>query len=157
MRSTIAIALLASANAQFTILDSTDNECWFNEGAEWLGTCSSLFYWYCDEYEIEAGESCNVAVFSDAQVDWEWEEVTVSTMAFGTDGGWEALNNANDNGSSNFNSFIRNISDWTSGSLSNLLYISDNIPDNDHKWYSSWADPFSEGCYELQSVVRPYD
>ena len=118
MRSTIAIALLASANAQFTILDSTDNECWFNEGAEWIGTCSNLFYWYCDEYEIDAGESCNVATFSDTQIDWEWEEVTVSTMAFGTDGGWERLNNANDDGSSsNFNSFIRDVSHWTSGAL----------------------------------------
>ena len=158
MRSTIAIALLGAANAQFTILDSTDNECWFNEGAEWLGTCTSLFYWYCDEYEIEAGESCNVSTFSDTQIQWEWEEVVVSTMAYGTDGGWGRIDELNENdSSSNFNSFMRDISVWTEGALQSLIYKSDNIPDNDHKWYSSWADPFSEGCYELQSTPVKYD
>ena len=108
MRSAFTLALAAAvANAQFNFIGASKNECWFNEGATWLGKCTSLFYWKCDKYEIDAGDSCNVATFSDTQINWEWEEVTVSTMAQGYESGWKKAQKKNNGESSSFDSFLR--------------------------------------------------
>ena len=107
MRSTFAIALAAVANAQFVFIDSTTNECWFNEGANYIGKCTNLFYWHCDEYEILPQDSCNVSTFSDSMLEWSWDEVTASVMTYGVENGWRQANKQNSGETTQFESFLK--------------------------------------------------
>lgn len=30
-----------------------------------------MWYWYCDEYELEGGQTCNVFTYSDSELQWK--------------------------------------------------------------------------------------
>ena len=74
---TLACAL-ATANAQTVI--TTSNECWKGQGGSYTGTCSSVYFFTCDEYEVES--SCNVLTFSDSRVTWFASDITVAMWSY---------------------------------------------------------------------------
>lgn len=64
-----AVASLGSlALAGITIINESNNECWFNEGATFTGHCMDLYYWHCDTYNIAQDKSCIVRTFSDSMI-----------------------------------------------------------------------------------------
>ena len=84
MKAYLTIPLLATtALSNITVYEDTDNECWFNEGATYKGSCSDMFYNYCDEYEVNAGEACNVRTFSDTMLAFDFEEISAIFFAYG--------------------------------------------------------------------------
>ena len=64
MKYTIGFALASSVLSQKV----TTNECWYDEGAEYVGKCMDLFFSYCDEYLLYAAETCNIFTFSRSAV-----------------------------------------------------------------------------------------
>lgn len=67
------IALAATASAQQT----TDNNCFEDEGAVYQEGCSDLFYKMCDKFMINIEDSCNVETFGNAKIDWFSKDITV--------------------------------------------------------------------------------
>lgn len=49
---------------------STDNECWVNEDATYLGQYFDLFFDYADQYRMKPAGTCNVFTYSTTQVAW---------------------------------------------------------------------------------------
>ena len=43
---------------------TTENECWYEEGADYKGQCNDLFFTHCEEFSLKAGKSCNVFAYS---------------------------------------------------------------------------------------------
>ncbi len=78
-------------------------------------------------------------------------------MAQGWESGWKKAQKNNNDESTSFDSFLRRVSTFTTEAVQKLIYISDNIPEDSHEYYSSWEDPFSEGCFELQTSPIIYD
>ena len=78
-----AILASLSASMDIVVFTETDNECWFNEGATYEGSCTSLFYWYCDQYTLNPGEACNVSTFSDTQLYFTWEQIEAYYIPYG--------------------------------------------------------------------------
>merc|ERR1719215_2202735 len=112
MKSAISLALTAAlASAEITIFNESYNECWFNEGAEYTGSCTHLFYWFCDKYTILANESCVVRTFTDSKLEVAFEDITVHFWPYGYKSKWliaqEAADAADESDSgSNFDSFV---------------------------------------------------
>ena len=165
MKSTVGIALallMAQTEAQTgsTIFVESNNECWFNEGATFVKPCFSLFYWYCDKYEIEPDSACAVRTFTDTEIDNPWEQVDVHYQSFGYDGKWlEGLDQFDDGSSgssSSFDSFFRKLNVWGADEMTQFLNLPNPRPTT-HQWYPEWEDPFSQGCYELTSYAVVYD
>ena len=160
MKSAISLALTAAlASAEITIFNESYNECWFNEGAEWIGSCTDLFYWFCDKYLIFANESCVVRTFTDSKLQIDYDEIVVHYWPYGVEAKWmvalDEAEAAEDNGS-NFDSFVRDLTAWSSMTFQNLITVPDPRPDT-HEWYADWVDPFEDDCYLLTENPSLYD
>ena len=147
MKAYLTIPLLAaSAFGQITVYEETDNECWFNEGGTWLGTCRDIFYWYCDEYEVNPGEACNVRTFSNTMLEWNYEDLAAIYFAYGVDDAW--LDTNADTTTTDTSSLLRDLGDLPQIVFQSLLAIPDPRPTT-HERYDDWVDPFSEGCVDI--------
>ena len=60
-----------------TFVTST-NECWLGEGGRYTGECSSVYFFTCDMYTVEADNSCYVYTFSDSRVTYFSKEVILA-------------------------------------------------------------------------------
>ena len=50
---------------------TTDLECWGEIGSSpYQGECYDLWYSYCDSYQLEPEESCNVFTYSVSEIQW---------------------------------------------------------------------------------------
>ena len=79
MKAAFTLALaLATVNAQTVI--TTNNECWKGEGGQFTGSCSSVYFFTCDEYEVES--SCNVLAFSDSRITWFGSDIRVAYWSY---------------------------------------------------------------------------
>ena len=79
MKAAFTLAsVLATVNAQTVI--TTDNECWQGQGGSYVGSCSSVYFFTCDEYEVES--SCNVLTFSDSRLTWFGADVRVAMWSY---------------------------------------------------------------------------
>ena len=77
-----ALALLAASAAAQTSIVQTNFECFLGEGGEWKENCYSQAYNSCDLYEVDAGQSCKVYVFSDSQISWTYASIEVRYDAY---------------------------------------------------------------------------
>ena len=98
-----------------------------------------------------------MSIFSDGQISWDWDDVTVSTMAYGYLSAYKRAGEGEDDSSTQFDNFLRKTSNGIFNAAQKLVYIAENKPENSHDYYSDWADPFEEDCFELQSEPLPYD
>ena len=79
MKAAFTLAcVLATINAQTVI--TTSNECWKGQGGAYTGSCSSVYFFTCDEYEVET--SCNVLTFSDSRLTWDTSDITVAMWSY---------------------------------------------------------------------------
>jgi hypothetical protein len=44
----------------------TQNNCFDEQGAVWLGECFGMFMNLCDEFKMLPGETCNILTFNNA-------------------------------------------------------------------------------------------
>ena len=75
----VASVLLGYIRAQTTVVE-TDNECWLGQGGSYLGQCSDVYFFSCDEYEVV--DSCNVYTFSDSRIMWSDSDVSVHVWEY---------------------------------------------------------------------------
>ena len=76
MKAAFALSLaVAYANAQATT--TTTNECWKGEGGRYVGECSDVYFFTCDNYIINKESSCNVYTFSDGRLTWNTSDIKV--------------------------------------------------------------------------------
>ena len=69
MNSYISLSIaVAVASAQTFV--STNNECFKGEGGRFIDNCSDVYFFTCDNYEVNAGDACNVFTFSDSRIQW---------------------------------------------------------------------------------------
>jgi len=81
MNSYISISLaVAVASAQTFV--STNNECWLGQGGRYTGECSDVYFFTCDEYEVDAATACNVFTFSDSRITWFPQDITVHYWSY---------------------------------------------------------------------------
>lgn len=80
MKSLLATLAFAIAHAQQT----TDNDCFEEEGATYQEGCRDLFYKMCDKFFINIDDSCNVITYGNAAVSWFSKDITVKY--------WEYMN-----------------------------------------------------------------
>ena len=80
MKAEIALAsvLLGYSRAQTVV--TTDNECWLGQGGSYLGSCSDVYFFTCDEYEVV--DSCNIYTFSDSRITWSASDVSVHVWEY---------------------------------------------------------------------------
>ena len=78
----IAFASLATYFANAQVIITTKNECWKGEGGKFVDNCDDVYFLTYDNYIINAGESCNVFVFSDSRVTWIPEDVTANFWSY---------------------------------------------------------------------------
>ena len=152
MKSAVALAIAAStASAAITTIPTTNNECWFNEGGQWLGRCTDLFYWYCDKYEVNEDDACNVSIFSDGILDWDFDGLKAAYTPMGRLAKWQVSQNSDDS-STSFSGFLRDFNDIGSQFM-NLL----SAADENHDRTGDWVDPFADECFELTEYPITYD
>ena len=79
MKAAFTLAcVVATINAQTVI--TTSNECWKGQGGSYRGSCSDVYFFTCDEYEVET--SCNVLTFSDSRLTWFASSVNVAYWSY---------------------------------------------------------------------------
>ncbi len=78
MKLYLALAGLALVQAQQT----TDNDCFEEEGASYVEGCRDLFYKMCDKFTINVDNSCNVVTYGNAAVSWFSKDITVKYWDF---------------------------------------------------------------------------
>ena len=76
MKASLLLAL-AAASVNAESIATTGQECWNGEGAQYVDSCSDVYFFTCDVYEIFPGESCNVFTFSDSRLTWMTQEIKV--------------------------------------------------------------------------------
>lgn len=59
--------------------------CKDGEGAEHIKSCRSLWYKMCDEYTLQAGETCNIETASDSRIEYFSSDIDVLMWDLTTD------------------------------------------------------------------------
>lgn len=163
MRTFISLAAMAAlASAGVTIIEETNNECWFGEGAEYLGECFDLFYWYCDEYNILPQSKCVIRTFSDALVNSESDYLESAYWNYAAVTSWMEAINAVDPAEaaeeSNFDSFKADVSfaeqtatRFQDADLETTEELTQERTVVVNERPADWVDPFEGNCYELNT------
>jgi len=163
MRTFISLAATAAlASAGVTIIEETNNECWFGEGAEYLGECFDLFYWYCDEYNILPDSKCVIRTFSDSLTKAESKYLDAAYWNYAAVTSWmeaiNAIDAAVEDEESSFDSFKADVSfaEQTATRFQDDLETTEEEPTASYTVVvnerpADWVDPFEEGCYELNT------
>lgn len=164
MRSLLSVAALAAlTNGQITIIQDTTNECWFNEGAEYMGVCSTIYYWYCDTYNVLPQDRCILRTLSDTILTTESDYIDISYWSYAQDKDWIAQleqesNAAASSNAKNDNSFNSFFADFSSESSTNLMsFASTTFDPNLHVRTADWVDPFENVCKLLNTNPVSYD
>ena len=168
MRTFLALAATAAlSNAAVTIIEETTKECWFGEGADYLGECFDLYYWYCEHYNIWADQSCVIRTFSDSLVKTESDFVDVAYWQFAQRSGWlsdieESTAAAEEDQFDDFN-FKADVSftEQAATRLQDDLETTDDVSSTRrtvvvNEIPDDWVDPF-ENCEELNTRPITYD
>jgi len=97
MKASFAFALAAASVSAQTTNISTFNECWNGEGGRYVDSCSDVYFFTCDNYEVFAGDSCNIFTFSDSRIKWRTSDITLVYWAYYLNTGYDGHKaNAND-------------------------------------------------------------
>lgn len=154
----LAIASLGSlAFAGITIINESINECWFNEGATFLGHCSDLYYWHCDLYSVHQDRSCVVRTFSDSMIKSAFiDNVNAAYWVYAKKTSWMVA--TEESNSSNFDNFKANLVDPVTNFAEQAATKFQSSEDDElHYRWGGWVDPFEDECYQLNSSAIKYD
>ena len=74
----ISGVLAAAASAQTVI--TTDSECWLGQGGVYVGSCSDVYFFTCDKYEVT--DACNIFTFSDSRITWFASDISAHYWSY---------------------------------------------------------------------------
>lgn len=81
MKAAIFLASLA-ATASAQVIITTEQECFAGEGGSYVDSCNDVYFLTCDNYIVDAKDSCNVYVFSDSRVLYKSKDITASWWGY---------------------------------------------------------------------------
>ena len=150
MKFTAALAL-AVGSAQANTYQSTQNECWDDEGATHIGTCFDMWYKYCDKYEMGPSQTCNVHTFSRSTIKYLTSDMTSLYWKF-----IYPMNDEEENGGSSSSSGGSDFDDFSDFSTTTFGDFKARLrghepPEHDEE---PRVNPFDNGCVKEGEIPK---